>query len=280
MNNVMDRTQQYVMTLLDKIPSSGLDDAGHRDAFGRIKNVLGEAPDLKAHLRSLYKVSNFAEFALSLMWIAERVEHDPSKLESTADEERLVARLLSTAFGESPSVQGAFASAVAEDPFGFGPAQASEETGSGTVEQASAPETSTQAPPPADVAGILSGAPASAAGPGGHEQDFASTLEKLVEAIQSGSDDRGALLDQLTSQAEQVVSRPDAGDDFKAFCGYMTEFLKYVSANQLFDDIRVMNMMSNAFDPFSQWVKADPSARAGLLDQPNEVLREFKSLFE
>ncbi len=272
----MDRTQQYVMTLLDKIPPSDLSDAGHQDSFGRLKNVLSEASDLRSQLRNLYKVSDFSEFALGLMWIADKVEQDPSKLESSGDEERFVLRLLRKAFGEASGVQEFDAPAPAEDPFGFAPAQGSDAVTPGSVEPVSSAPLSV----PANAAGPEPAATVPAAATGGHEPDFATTLEKLVEAIQSGSEERGALLDQLTALAEQVVARPDAGDDFKAFCGYMVEFLKYVSANQLFDDIRVMNMMSNAFDPFSQWAKADPSARAGLLDQPNEVLREFKSLFE
>ncbi len=277
----MDRNQQYVISLLDRIPASEFSDPAHQDAFTRIKDTLGQAQDLRTPLRVLYKVTNFSDVALGLMWIADKVERDPSKLESTGEEESLVAGLLKNAFGESTAVPTeAFSPVATEDPFGIAGAQESEPAQPGAIEQMPAPEVPTEeaaAPEPSPV-GTVSGVPA--AGGGGNENDFAVTLEKLVEAIQSGSEERAPLLEELTAQAEQVVARPDSGDDFKAFCGYMVEFLKYVAANQLFDDIRVMNMMTNAFDPFSQWVSADAGARTGMLDQPNEVLRDFKSLFE
>jgi hypothetical protein len=41
-----------------------------------------------------------------------------------------------------------------------------------------------------------------------------------------------------------------------------------------------MNLLSNVFDPFSQWAKIDAGARLGLLEQPIEMLRDFRTLFE
>jgi hypothetical protein len=266
--------------LLDKIPAFGLSDPGHQDAFVKIKETLTQTQDLGNQLRALYKVSNFSEFALGLMWIAEKVERDSSKLESTEEEENFVSQLLKKAFGEIPAVEEAAAPSLAEDPFGLNPAQDSGPAQSGFPESAPAAEPEIQAPAPSESDAALTPPAVSEGRAGGDEHGFVTTLEKLVEAIQSGSEDRSALLEELTTQAEHVVASPDSGGDFKAFCGYMIEFLKYISANQLFDDIRVMNMMSNVFDPFSQWVKAEPAARAGLLDQPNEVLRDFKTLFE
>jgi hypothetical protein len=276
----MDRSQQYVTLLLDKIPASGLSDAGHQESFGRIKEDLAQTQDLRVQLKSLYKVANFSAFALGLMWIADKVERDPSKLESTNEEENFVLELLRKAFGEVSAVPEAAAPSLVEDPFGLNLARGSGAAQSELAEPPPAAETAIQPPVAAEPEAGLAAGTVSEGGAGGDEQGFATTLEKLVEAIQSGAEDRGPLLEELTTQAERVVASPGFGDDFKAFCGYMIEFLKYISANQLFDDIRVMNMMSNVFDPFSQWTKAEPAARAGMLDQPNEVLRDFKTLFE
>jgi len=276
----MDRSHQYVTVLLDRIPVSDLSEPGHQDSFGRIKEVLTQTQDLRQQLRTLYKVANFSEFALGLMWIADKVEQDPSKLESTSEEENFVLGLLKKAFGETPAMPQAAPLSLVEDPFGISAAPSSGEAPPEVAELPPGAEPVLEAPavPEAEAGATAPAAPGG--GTGSDEQGFASTLEKLVEAIQSGAEARGALLEELTTQAERVVASPGSGDDFKAFCGYMMEFLKYVTANQLFDDIRVMNMMSNVFDPFSQWMKSEPAARAGLLDQPNEVLRDFKALFE
>lgn len=112
------------------------------------------------------------------------------------------------------------------------------------------------------------------------EQNFCGMLERLVEAVQSGSEERTSIMEDLTRAAEGIVAGENADKDYKAFCGYLIEFVRYVSTYQLFDDIRVMNLLSNIFDPFSQWTKADPSGRQGMMEQPIEMLRDFKSLFE
>ena len=271
----MDRNQQYLTLLLEKVPKWELTDPGHEDVFDKIRESLASTQDLGGQLRALYKVSNFAEFALGLMWIANKVERDPTKLESSNEEEIFVFNLLKKAFGEA--IDGDRASSAEPDVFGSGSSQPKVLEQPGSVETASIEETES---PPSVPSGIDATPIPSSAGSGSNEQSFSTTLEKLLEAIQSGSDERNALLEELTREAESIVSQPGSADDYKAFCGYMIEFLKYVTANQLFDDIRVMNMMSNVYDHFSQWAKADPSARTGMLDQPIEILREFKTLFE
>jgi len=200
------------------------------------------------------------------MWIVDKAERDPSKLESTLEEEGFVLSLLKKAFGQPPAQ-----TASAEEPFGF------DFPGYSTAEPAQPVETL------GEGFGSLEVAPSSpSVGEGGRssEQGFSTTLEKLLEAVQSGSEERTVLLDELTSQAEGIVAAQESDNDYKTFCGYLIEFLKYVSTNQLFDDIRVMNLISNIYDPFSQWVKTDPTARAGYLELPIETLRDFKTLFE
>jgi len=267
----MDRDQQYLTTLLDKVPKWELADPKQQDAFDKIKSSLTNAPDLQAQLKALFMVSNFSDLALGLMWIAERVSRDPSKLESSLEEESFVLGLLKKAFGGSPIEEGSSETAAPEQPLGFDFPQAATEEPSQAAEST-----------PADSAfGInASSSPSVGDDAGSSEEGFSATLEKLLEAIQSGSEERTVLLDQLSVQAEAIVGAQSTDNDYKTFCGYLLEFLKYVSVNQLFDDIRVMNLVSNVYDPFAQWAKTDPGARAGMLDQSNEMLRDFKALFE
>jgi hypothetical protein len=263
----MDRIQQYLTMLLDKVPKWELSDPQHLDAFDKIKNSLANATELRNQLKALYKVSNLSDFALGLMWIVDRVDRDPSKLESTLEEESFVLSLLKRAFGGSSAEP-----AVADQPFGFDFPRA---------ETISPPSDTVETVPALSVPeGAAPLTPPEGTGVEGSEANFSATLEKLLEAVQSGSEDRTVLLDELTRQAEGIVAAQASDTDYKAFCGYLMEFLRYVSANQLFDDIRVMNLISNIYDPFSQWAKSDPSARAGILEQSIEMLRDFKALFE
>jgi hypothetical protein len=262
----MDRNQQYLTTLLEKVPKWELSDFEHQEAFGKIKHSLSNAPDLQNQLKALYRVSNFSDVALGLMWVVDRVGRDPSKLESTLEEESFVLGLLKRAFGGSSG-----GTTVPEQPFGFDFQQPA------TTEPIQPVETATE---PAVFDGIVPSPLPTGEVAGGSEEEFSSTLEKLLEAVQGGSEERTVLLDELTSQAERIVSAQTTDNDYKIFCGYLIEFLKYVSVNQLFDDIRVMNLISNVYDRFSQWAKTDASARAGILEQAIEMLRDFKTLFE
>ena len=76
----MDRSQQYISTLLERVPKTELSDPEHATAFERIRERLSGGQNLQTQLKELYKVGNFSEFALGLMWIAEKVDNDTSKL--------------------------------------------------------------------------------------------------------------------------------------------------------------------------------------------------------
>lgn len=266
----MDKNQQYVTNLLYKVPSWELSDPQQQDAFEKIRVSLSNTMDFPGQLKALYKVTDMSNLALGLMWITEKVDRDPSKLESTAEEESFILGLLKGALGGAPGASTG-TELPAEQSFGVDVPRPA------VIEQSSFPDAAIEAPAPG-------GGTVPSAAPMGMgdatEQGFAGTLERLVEAIQGGSGERTALIDDLTSQAEEIVASSSSDTEYKTFCGYLIEFLKYVLTNELFDDIRVMNLLSNVYDPFSQWARTDPSGRAGILEQANETLRDFKALFE
>jgi len=337
---------------LERLPKEALTSEDQQSLFERIRNKISSTADILEELRGLYKVNNFGDFALSLMWIAEKVENDPSRLDPTTDEEALVFASLQKSFGGSgsiasfPSSEEMPGSAGTETPLsGFGPPVESPAQEAGTISEQvrqpaeenpfaffetqeaapassaeevpsagggspfdifaapsteSVPESVVQPPEgePADLAAfsappssevpripepIAPAEPASGGpvefGQGGDEQEHAALFEKFIEGLQSGAENRMTLFDQLVQKC-QIVAAGGGPDDYKEYSQFLADLLKYLNDNQMLDDIRAMNMLSTAFDPFSQWVKADPSGREGLLAPGIESLRGFKALFE
>ena len=275
----MNRSHQYLATLLERVPRWELSTNEYQDAFEKIKTRISNTANLRDELASLYKVQRFADVALGLLWIAERVDRDPSKTESTLEEEGFVLSLLKNSFEGTggPETTGVMPSS--EQPFGFDfPQQdtAGESPSSAPSEVAATgwtSETSTGGMAESSLSSVASGGEAD-------EKTFSLLFEKLLEAVQSGTDERSLLSEQLVKEAEKVQAATDADEEYSVFCRLLVEFLDYVAINSLYDDIRAMNILSNVFDPFSQWIKADPGARLGLLEQPIEMLREFRTLFE
>jgi hypothetical protein len=112
------------------------------------------------------------------------------------------------------------------------------------------------------------------------ERSFAQLLERFLESVQSGNDDRTALMNDVSTECGTVVAAGSVPEDYRTFCTLLVEFLQYISDNQYLDDVRVMNIVSNIHDPFAQWARSEPDARSGVLDQANEILRDFKTMFE
>lgn len=230
----MSRSQEVIQSLLNNVPLGLLASDEHRATFDKIKNQLAASSDFDGELKKLYKVNDFSNFALSLMWLAKQVEENPLFLEANPEDEQRVF--------------AAFCAAVGEES-GFSATPASSPT--------------------------VVGSPAS-----GDEKGFAQLLEKFVETMQSGDDARTGLLQQVLAECSVVTSDADFPDDYKEYCSLMTEFLNYIGENQLMDDVRVMNILSNVSSPVSQWAHAATEARAGLLEDGIGPLRDFKSLFE
>jgi hypothetical protein len=64
------------------------------------------------------------------------------------------------------------------------------------------------------------------------------------------------------------------------FTGTMSTFLNYISTNELLDDIRVMNILSNLSDSISRGAEAPPENRFNFAAEAYEVIKDFKALFE
>jgi hypothetical protein len=123
-------------------------------------------------------------------------------------------------------------------------------------------------------------APSAGGGPGGNdERSFASRLDKFAESVQSGVDGRGAQLEEIFNDCEQIAQRT-SDPDFKQFAGLMADFLKYIAESELLDDVRVINIVSNISSSISQWSISPPEARHGLMEEALGMLRDFRTHFE
>jgi hypothetical protein len=120
--------------------------------------------------------------------------------------------------------------------------------------------------------------PAAGAG-SGDPVDFSFLIEQFTERVQSGDESWAVLLENVLIECNAVLGG-EYPQDYKEFCGLMSEFLDYISQNQLMDDIRVLNILANIPTPVAQWANAAPDERAGLLDEATSVLWNFRSYFE
>ena len=288
----MSRTQQYISLLLEHLPKYELRSYEHQTTLDRIRDRISSTSDIHAELLQLYQVKSCADFALSLMWVADKVEKDLTKEESTIDEETLVFSKFRQAVGDVSSsdqesnTTGTIFDTPASQEFGSTPSFAP------NMEfNLSSPQEFESIPTPEPTIDAIFGAavqapeltqPASSGSTSGNEQElrFALLLEQFLEAVQSGNDARTKLLSDIISECNTVLAVGSAPEDYKQFCKLLTEFLQYISNNQYLDDVRVMNILSNIQDPFAQWVRNKTSDRTGVLDAVNDILRDFKTMFE
>jgi hypothetical protein len=112
------------------------------------------------------------------------------------------------------------------------------------------------------------------------ERSFAGTLERFLESVQSGGEDRTTLLTGMINECKTALQGGSLRNDFKQFCELFVEFLQFVSENQFIDDIRVMNIVSNVQDPIAQWTRTEQLHRSDMLSPAIEILRDFKTMFE
>jgi hypothetical protein len=124
----MTQAQEVVQSLLSNVPVEEFSTDEQRAVFKKVRERLTCASDLNEELRSLYRVKNFSEFALCLMWIVERVERNPLMLAASPEDETLVSSSFRRALSEgltaeagvgAPTEPAGTAQLSAVDPAGF-----------------------------------------------------------------------------------------------------------------------------------------------------------------
>jgi hypothetical protein len=270
----MNRSQKYISILLERLPKWELRSYEHQTNLDRIRDRISSTSDVTKELETLYRVKGFSDFALTLLWIADKVEKDASLEESTIAEETFVFAKFRKAMGDNTVTEEELDPAkLREVP------QIPEEPPPPSVPTPEVLLDSTWNP---EAQPRMEQQPAAGSPPAGreHERAFAALLEKFLEAVQSGSDDRLALMSNLLNECSTAILSPSAVPEYKSFCQMLVEFLQYISDNQFLDDVRVMNIVSNIQDPIAQWAVSEEANRAGLLDQAIDILRDFKTMFE
>ncbi len=263
----MNRSQMYIDSILEAVSRESFDAPASSTTILGIKERIAYAEDLDQELRILYRVEGFGDFALYLMWLARQVEEDPSKLEASPEERSYVSSTLRDAMGE-PRQEAA--PEAEETPF---PTESESE-----IEFPAAPqeagdvspgEGTTEAPPEfTESLGSM------------NDVTFPVLLERFVEAMQHGDDERLPLMEALLKRSSSLSGSLDEPEDFRQLCEELETFLRYVREKEYMDDVRVMNILSNISGSVESWDKADPSARAGLLTEGVSLLRDFKTHFE
>lgn len=108
---------------------------------------------------------------------------------------------------------------------------------------------------------------------------FAGQVEQFSESVQSGSGGTRMLLEDLTVECDSVAQQGGV-PELVEFATLFGQFLKFISESELFDDVRVINIISNVSSSFSSWANAPAEGREGLLEEALTMLRDFKSHFE
>ena len=276
----MTRVQQYLDIIFERFPVGELGGGDARDTFERLRSHCAGTDNLSGELQRLYRVDKCDDLALGLLWVTQLVEADPTKSEPTEAEEEVLFPALRKSLGLLQSELPSWESppAVASPPeqtteFASAPAVSEEPSLSGGFEPPVAQEE--QSPEP-----MMTDSTATGGSGAVDTSSFGKQLEQFMEAIQGGTDDRAPMLEQITSSCEVLSADTGTPDDVRHYIENLKEFLAYISENQLLDDVRVMNLVTNIQDPFAQWMLAAEGERIGILDQATELLRDFRTMFE
>lgn len=111
------------------------------------------------------------------------------------------------------------------------------------------------------------------------EKGFAGQVEQVSDAIQSGSDGAKLLIENLVTESRAIAER-GASAELTEFCSLLAEFLNYIAAGELLDDVRTINILSNVSSGILQWSDTPAEGRADVLEEALSMLRDFKSHFE
>ncbi len=281
----MTRIQQVVDSLFDRFPPEELGGGPERDQFERLRLVLAGTEEWPGTLKRLYQADRCDDLALGLMWISDRLELDPSRLDAGPEEEEVFLRTLRRGLGlPEAGVAGFEWAGTALSPTD------SAEFFAPTAEAPAFSEPTFEAlpePMPEPMAETTEDAPAIAM-PTGEDEEVGTSdpdiygrlLERFLEAVQSGSDDRAPLLERVRANCAAIRSDGGASEELTRYAEMVDDLLGYINDHQLLDDVRVMNLVANIQEPFAQWLSAAESDRAGFLDQSLETLKDFRTMFE
>ena len=257
--------------MLHRLPKWELSLYEHQTTLDKIRERLASTNNLQEELRRLYTVKDYSEFAMSLIWMAEKVERNAEKYDSTPEEDELVFSLYRKAVGEglAPTLPPTFEFTLpAQEQTTTSPVVAEPKQNDSIWGDLTSFSNTVQEQPMAVPA---------ASSP---VKSFSALLDQVLQAIQSGADDRSSLLDTLIAECKNILADANTPEECRSFCQPLQEFLDYVVADELIDDIRVMNIISNIQGPFAQWEQADSGNRAGILDGAIEILQDFRTMFE
>jgi len=259
--------------MLHRLPKWELSSYEHQTTLDKIRERLSSTDNLQEELRRLYTVKNYSEFAMSLMWMAERVERNAEKYDSTPEEDELVFSFYRKAVGESiaPTLPPSFEfTPPSQEQTTIPPVAEPPATDSIWGDFTSFSNTAQElpAPPPAGSTEFS------------QVKKFSESLDQVLQAIQSGAESRLKSVDALIAECNAMLADANTPEDCRSFCQPLQEFLDFVVSGDLIDDIRVMNIVSNIQGPFAQWEQAEPENRSGILDGAIEILHDFKTMFE
>lgn len=272
----MTHVQTVVETLFDRFPPQELGGGPERDQFERLRASLSDSQGWMGTLQRLYQAEQCDELALGLMWITERLEADPDRREPGADEEDVFFRALRKGLGLP---QASFGDVT--EPSAFFSVDAP--TQSESFEEVAAPPAESSFEPPMQE---ITPEPSVPAGGGAEVEGtsdpdiFGRLLERFLEAVQSGSDDRAEILERLRASCAVIRSDPSSGEEYKRYAELVEDFLGYINEHQLLDDVRVMNLVTNIQEPFGQWLSTPENERSGILDQGFDMHKDFRTMFE
>lgn len=289
----MTRPQQIVDTLFEQFPTQDLGGGPERYQFDRLREVLSSASDWPSTLRRLYQAERCDELALGLMWLTDRLEADAGRTEALPEEADVFQRSLRRSLGLAemafagfgapggfePSTPDAVIESPAETLSAFG-AEPTNEINHPAEETAPEVGATQSEAPAAESEAALSIPVGDDDGGTSDPEIYGRLLERFLESVQSGADDRAELLTRLRANCRAVQSDATASEEYQHYATLLDDFLGYIEEHQLLDDVRVMNLVANLQEPFGQWLATDEAGRAGILDQCVEMQRDFRTMFE
>lgn len=250
----MSHSKDYLIKLLDSVHPFELTSDEQQVIFRKIRNRLHDGSDIHIDLQTLYKVNEFYNFALVLMYIVEQSEKNPSKTMFSSDEKMLVVWNFIRAMGGVPTSDIKVVEVIEEED---------EETidVGHQIDETPSFELSVN-----ETISI---------------EAFGFRLDQLIEAMQQGDDSRQSLLSEIISMAQRYGSeKEEILKDFNNLAIHIVEFLTYVHEEDLYEDVRVMNLLSNLSSTAGAFQHDSDEEKISAIQESITTLSDFRSLFE